>query len=106
MARFPALFCLTCGRIESVPGRPASLGLPKPVNEEARTMAAMNALFQLLSPAQQAILMDNVAAAMHGLPPAMQQRQVDHFGRTDPAYGAGLAARLGLPAPGIAEKVG
>ncbi|WP_083901612.1 catalase-related domain-containing protein [Azospirillum sp. B4] len=121
MARYPALFCLTCGRVESVPGRMAQPFLPTAVNtpgnapgtpagatvlqpdEGARTMANMNALFRLLSPAQRAILMDDVAASMRGLPPALQQRQLAHFGRTDPAYGAGLAARLGLSLPTLVE---
>ncbi|MBB6251869.1 catalase-related domain-containing protein [Nitrospirillum iridis] len=113
MARYPALFCLTCGRVESVPGRMPLPPLPAAANtpaaaipqsdEGARIMANMNALFGLLSPAQRAILMDDVAASMRGLPPALQQRQLAHFGRTDPAYGAGLAARLGLNAPALAE---
>ncbi|MEA1652636.1 catalase-related domain-containing protein [Nitrospirillum sp. BR 11164] len=114
MARYPALFCMTCGRVESVPGRadvshpPAAndradvITVPTP-SEGARMMASMNALFRLLSPAQRAILMDDVAASMRGMPVALQQRQLAHFGRTDPAYGAGVAARLGVPLPTLVD---
>ncbi|MDG3444080.1 catalase-related domain-containing protein [Nitrospirillum amazonense] len=124
MARYPALFCMTCGRVESVPGladvshqpaandradanRADAMMVPTPssptLNEGARIMASMNALFRLLSPAQRAILMDDVAASMRGMPVALQQRQLAHFGRTDPAYGAGVAARLGISLPTLVD---
>ncbi|TWB23568.1 catalase-related immune-responsive protein [Nitrospirillum amazonense] len=118
MARYPALFCMTCGRVESVPGhadvshQPAANDrvdamAPTPnaptSSERARIMASMNALFRLLSPAQRAILMDDVAASMRGMPVALQQRQLAHFGRTDPAYGAGVAARLGVSLPTLVD---
>ncbi|ASG22540.1 catalase-related domain-containing protein [Nitrospirillum viridazoti] len=117
MARYPALFCMTCGRVESVPGladvshQPAandrammaSTPSSPTLNEGARIMASMNALFRLLSPAQRAILMDDVAASMRGMPAALQQRQLAHFGRTDPAYGAGVAARLGVSLPTLVD---
>ncbi|MEA1674890.1 catalase-related domain-containing protein [Nitrospirillum sp. BR 11163] len=117
MARYPALFCMTCGRVESVPGladvshQPAandrammaSTPSSPTLNEGARIMASMNALFRLLSPAQRAILMDDVAASMRGMPVALQQRQLAHFGRTDPAYGAGVAARLGVSLPTLVD---
>ncbi|TWB46087.1 catalase-related domain-containing protein [Nitrospirillum pindoramense] len=110
MARYPALFCIICGRVESVPGQaatspataandPMAPAAHDTTSEGARTMASMNALFRLLSPAQRAILMDDLAASMRGMPVALQQRQLAHFGRTDPAYGAGVAARLGLTPP-------
>jgi len=54
-----------------------------------------------MSPAQQTQLLDNLAAAMTGVPEAIQLRQIGHFLKADPAYGHGVAARLGL-----AEKVG
>ena len=56
------------------------------------------ALFRLMSPAQKAALMDNIAAAMRGVPEVIQLRQVGHFGKADPAYGRGVAERLGLAA--------
>ncbi len=54
------------------------------------------ALFRLMSPAQRDLLMDNIAGAMKGVPEAIQLRQIGHFLKADPAYGGGVAARLGL----------
>lgn len=54
------------------------------------------ALFRLMSTDQQRQLFDNIAAAMHGVPVEIQRRQLVHFHRADPAYGAGVAHRLGL----------
>jgi catalase len=59
------------------------------------------ALFRLMSPAQRDLLMDNIAGAMKGVPEAIQLRQIGHFLTADPAYGGGVAQRLGL-----AGKVG
>jgi catalase len=56
------------------------------------------ALFLLMSPAQQAQLFDNLAAAMSTVPNFIQRRQIDLFHRVDPAYGVGVAARLGVAA--------
>ena len=49
-------------------------------------------------PAQRDLLMYNIAGAMKGVPDAIQRRQIGHFQRADPAYGSGVAARLGLSA--------
>lgn len=57
-------------------------------------------LFRLLSPAERDRLMENIAAAMAGVPEAIQRRQIRHFFRADPAYGAGVAQRLGLSLEG------
>jgi catalase len=54
------------------------------------------ALFRLMSPEQKGQLMDNIAAAMRGVPEVIQRRQIDHFAKADPAYGSGVAERLGL----------
>ena len=54
-----------------------------------------------MSPAQRDLLMDNIAGAMTGVPEAIQLRQIGHFLKADPAYGGGVAQRLGL-----AGKVG
>lgn len=54
------------------------------------------ALFRLMSADQRRQLCDNIAAAMHGVPEHIQLRQIAHFTRADPAYGAGVAERLGL----------
>jgi len=54
-------------------------------------------LFRLMPRDEQARLMDALAGAMQGVPVEIQQRQVALFARCDPAYGAGLAKRLGIP---------
>jgi catalase len=57
-------------------------------------------LFRLMSKAQQALLMDNLAGAMTGVPEDIQRRQIAQFAKADPAYGTGVAARLGLEVAG------
>jgi catalase len=47
--------------------------------------------------------MDNIAAAMAGVPEQMLRRQIAHFAKADPAYGAGVAARVGVLQPVAAE---
>ena len=54
------------------------------------------ALFRLMSADQKRQLFDNIAAAMQGVPEAIQRRQIAHFAKADPAYGEGVAERLGL----------
>jgi len=56
------------------------------------------ALFRLMTGDQKRQLFDNIAAAMQGVPEAIQLRQIGHFAKADPAYGAGVAERLGLGA--------
>jgi len=53
-------------------------------------------LFRLMSPAQRELLMDNIAAAMRGVPAEIVRRQVEHFRKADPAYGEGVAKRVKL----------
>lgn len=63
------------------------------------------ALFRLLGPDQQRRLFANIAEAMAGVPEAIQRRQIAHFAKADPAYGAGVAAALGLaPAAATAAE--
>jgi len=52
------------------------------------------ALFRLMSDEEQARLMDNLAAAMHSVPREIIARQIEHFAKADPAYGAGVAERI------------
>lgn len=59
------------------------------------------ALFRILGEAQQQRLFGNIAAAMQGVPQQIVDRQLEHFGRVDPAYREGVAvalARAALPA--------
>ena len=53
-------------------------------------------LFRLMNAEQQGRLMDNLAEAMQGVPEEIVKRQVVHFYRCDPAYGEGVAKRLGV----------
>lgn len=53
-------------------------------------------LFRLMTPAERNRLMDNIAAAMQGVPVDIVRRQVGHFFRCDPDYGIGVATRMGL----------
>ncbi len=48
--------------------------------------------------AQKAVLMDNIVASMGGVPEFILLRQIGHFLKADPAYGRGVAERLGLAA--------
>jgi catalase len=61
-------------------------------------------LFRLMSQAQRDGLMDAIAGAMTGVPEFIQQRQIGHFTKADPAYGAGVAKRLGLQVQGVAAE--
>ena len=56
-------------------------------------------LFRLLTPDGRERLMDNIAAAMQGVPKFIIERQVGHFAKCDPAYGAGVAKRMGVSVP-------
>ena len=53
-------------------------------------------LFRLFDDAQKQRLFANIAAAMQGVPEHIQRRQVEHFTRADPAYGAGVLRALEL----------
>jgi len=54
------------------------------------------ALFRLFDTGQRERLFANIAAAMQGVPEEIQRRQIDHFSKADPAYGAGVVKTLGL----------
>ncbi|MCR6632716.1 MAG: catalase [Magnetospirillum sp.] len=56
------------------------------------------ALFRLMDAAQQSRLFQNLAAAMAGVPRAIVDRQLAHFDKADPAYGAGVREALRLRA--------
>ncbi len=52
-------------------------------------------LFRLMPEDEQARLMDTIAAEMAGVPDEIVDRQIAHFRQADPAYGEGVAQRLG-----------
>jgi len=60
-------------------------------------------LFRLMPADARERLMDNIAAAMQGVPLEIVSRQVVHFFRADPAYGAGVAKRMGVATPAEAQ---
>ncbi|HUG62978.1 MAG TPA: catalase, partial [Methylomirabilota bacterium] len=56
-------------------------------------------LFRLMSDDQRGRLMDNIAAAMQGVPKEIVERQVAHFAKCDPRYGEGVARRMDVAVP-------
>ena len=62
-------------------------------------------LFRLMSRESQERLFSNFADAMAGVPLEIIRRQVAHCYRADPAYGKGLAVRLGLSTADLPESV-
>jgi catalase len=55
-------------------------------------------LFQQMDAAQRQVLFANTARAMGDAPAFIKQRHIDNCTRCDPAYGAGVAAALGMTA--------
>jgi catalase len=51
-------------------------------------------LFRLFSVEEKQRLFSNIAAAMSGVPQSIVERQLAHFDKADPAYGAGVRAAL------------
>ncbi|QCG89956.1 catalase [Azospirillum sp. TSH100] len=65
--------------------------------------AQAGALFRLIGAEAQERLMDNIAGTLGKAPLFIQQRQLKHFLAADPAYGEGVAKRLGLTVAQAAE---
>ncbi len=65
--------------------------------------AQAGALFRLIGAEAQDRLMDNIAGSLGKAPLFIQQRQLKHFLAADPAYGEGVAKRLGLTVAQAAE---
>ena len=65
--------------------------------------AQAGALFRLIGAEAQDRLMDNIAGSLRNAPLFIQQRQLKHFLAADPAYGEGVAKRLGLTVAQAAE---
>jgi catalase len=63
-------------------------------------------LFRLMSPAEREHLIGNIVASMKTVPPGIQNRQVEHFTKADPAYGAGVARGLGLEIEDVVASAG
>jgi catalase len=53
-------------------------------------------LFRLMPADAQQRLIGNIVASMHSVPRRIQELQIQHFHRADPADGAGVAKGLGL----------
>ncbi len=53
-------------------------------------------LFRLMNKDEQARLIENIAGAMKSVTATIQQRQLVHFYKADPAYGNGVAVALGV----------
>ncbi|MGR0188599.1 catalase [Azospirillum aestuarii] len=66
--------------------------------------AQAGALFRLIGAEAQERLMDNIANALGEAPGFIQRRQLRHFFAADPAYGAGIAKRLGMTAAAASEE--
>jgi catalase len=63
-------------------------------------------LFRLMSPNQKSQLIENIVNAMKTVPKEIQERQVQHLYRADPAYGEGVAKGLGLSGAKVASCLG
>lgn len=63
-------------------------------NEDYWTQAGD--LYRLMGAEEKQRLVANIAGAMQGVPRAIQVRQLRHFYKADPAYGEGVARRLGI----------
>jgi len=53
-------------------------------------------LFRLMTPAEKKRLIGNIVATMASIPQRIQELQIKHFFKADPAYGTGVAEGLGL----------
>ena len=53
-------------------------------------------LFRLMAPDARERLIGNIVASMKSVPRRIQELQIQHFYKADPAYGAGVAKGLGL----------
>ena len=62
-------------------------------------------LFRLMNDDQQHQLFENIAASMDGVPEFIQQRQLGHFYKADPAYGRGVARALQIDAATFEQEL-
>ncbi len=61
-------------------------------------------LFRLMPADARQRLMDNLATSMASVPKRIQELQVQHFYKADPAYGTGVAEALGLDIRAITSR--
>lgn len=59
-------------------------------------------LFRLMTPEQRKRPIGNIAAGLSQAPRHIQERQLEHFFKADPAYGEGVAGALGIPVKELA----
>ncbi|MBC7396617.1 MAG: catalase, partial [Bdellovibrionales bacterium] len=62
-------------------------------------------LFRIMNAEQKQLLIDNIVGAMKSVPKFIQERQVAHFMKADPAYGEGVKAKLARAIPGDPRQV-
>jgi len=62
-------------------------------------------LFRLMNPEQRQRLFSNIATAMTGVPMFIVERQLGHFDKADPAYGAGVRSALAAAGHPVEEAV-
>jgi len=62
-------------------------------------------LFRLMDPDARIRLMDNIAEAMQGVPVEIVKRQIAHFYKADPDYGAWVASRMGVSITGLTAPI-
>ncbi|MGB8012958.1 MAG: catalase-related domain-containing protein [Terriglobales bacterium] len=53
-------------------------------------------LFRLMKPDAQKRLINNIVGSMKSVPRYIQEKQIAHFLKADPAYGRGVAEGLGI----------
>jgi len=67
--------------------------------------AQAGALYRIMSESQKALLTDNIVGAMKSVPAFIQKRQLAHFEKADPDYGARVARGLAKVEPGDPRQV-
>ena len=63
-------------------------------------------LFRLMKPDARERLVGNIVASMKSVPRRIQELQIQHFYKADPAYGTGVAKGLGLNVEEITSSIG
>jgi catalase len=69
---------------------------PYPQQGRADDFEQAGMLYRVMTPAEQARLVANIAGHLGHAERTIQARQVEHFRKADPAYGAAVAKALGL----------